>query len=194
MNLKLFSLKSMTLLCVAMLFVVAGVAQNDAKSTNEQERTPDVTIKLLNTSPSQENPDGKPAQVAKIAMGENDAVVKKEITITDATTPFLTVSEMPRYNDQENPIHVFVMQNARYPIELLKDRVQGIVVVQVIVEKDGSFSNPVVTSPVHPKLDAEALRLVSTVKGNFTPGRQNGEVVRCYFQIPVPFLLPQQAE
>lgn len=173
-----------------MLFVAVGIAQNDSKSKDAEDRSPDVTIKLLNTSPSQENPEGKPAQVAKISVTENSATVKKEITIANADDPFYTVSQMPVYNDRENPLHVQVIKAARYPVELLKDKVQGIVIVQVIVEKDGSFTNPIVISPVHPKLDEEALRVVSKLDNNFTPGNQNGEVVRCFFQIPVPFLLP----
>ena len=192
MNSKLFSLKSITLLCIAMLFVAAGMAQNDSKSKDAEEKTPDVTIKLLNTSPSQENPEGKPAQVAKISFAENEATVKKEITIANAEDPFFTVTEMPVYNDRENPLLVQVIKNARYPAELLKDKVEGIVVVQIIVEKDGSFTNPKVISSVHPKLDEEALRVVSALDNTFTPGKQNGETVRCFFQIPVPFLLPQR--
>ena len=190
MNSKLFSFKSIALFCVAMLFVAAGVAQNKSTATTEEQKTPDVTIKLLNTSPSQCNPDGTPAQAAKISFAENDATVKKEIEIVKADDPFFTVSQMPVYNDKQNPIHLQVQKLARYPAELLKDRVEGIVIVQVIIEKDGSITNPQVISSVHPKLDAEALRAVSKLDNNFTPGKQNGEVVRCYFQIPVAFLLP----
>jgi len=192
MNSKLFSFKSIALFCVAMLFVAAGVAQNKSTATNEEEKTPDVTIKLSNTSPSQCNPDGTPAQAAKISFAENDATVSKEIGINNPDDPFLTVSEMPVYNDRENPLHVQVMKTARYPAELLKDKVEGIVIVQIIVEKDGSFTNPTVISSVHPKLDEAALLAVSKLDNNFTPGKHKGEVVRCYFQIPVPFLLPKK--
>jgi len=194
MNSKLFSFKSITLFCVAMLFVAAGVAQNKSTTTKEEEKTPDVTIKLLNTSPSQCNPDGTPAQAAKISVLENSDAVKKEIEINNADDPFLTVSEMPVYNDKENPLYVQVMKNARYPAELLKDKVEGIVIVQIIVEKDGSFTNPKVISSVHPKLDKVALDAVSKLDNTFTPGKHKGEEVRCYFQIPVPFLLPKPQE
>ena len=191
MNSKLFSFKSIALLCVAMLFVVAGVAQNKS-TTTEEEKTPDVTIKLLNTSPSQCNPDGTPAQAAKISFAESSATVKKEVEINNPDDPFLTVAEMPVYNDRENPLQVQVIKHARYPAELLKDKVEGIVIVQVIVEKDGSFTNPKVISSVHPKLDEAALNAVSKLDNTFTPGKHNGEVVRCYVQIPVPFLLPKK--
>jgi|GEM_PF-2045125 len=193
MNSKLFSFKSIALFAIAMLFVAAGVAQNQSTTVKEEEKTPDVTIKLLNTSPSQENPDGNPAQVAKISV-ESSAAVKKEIEINEPGDPFLTVAEMPVYNDRENPLFVQVMKNVRYPAELLKDKVEGIVIVQIIVEKDGSFTNPKVISSVHPKLDKIALEAIAKLDNTFTPGKNNGEVVRCYFQIPVPFLLPKPQE
>jgi len=192
MNSKLLSLKSMTLLCIAMLFATAGMAQNDSKSKDAEEKNPDVTIKLINTSPSQENPDGKPAQVAEISIAENSETLKKGITIANADDPFLTVTEMPVYNDKENPYLIQVIKAARYPVELLQDRVEGIVIVQIIVEKDGSITNPKVISSVHPKLDEEALRAVSLLDNTFTPGKQNGEAVRCFLQIPVPFILPKK--
>ena len=194
MNLKLFSFKSIALFCVAMLFVVAGVAQNKSTAKKEEKKTPDVTIKLENTSPSQENPDGIPAQTAKISFAESSATVKKEIEIKKADDPFFTVSQMPVYNDRITPLHLKVLEFARYPAELLKDKVQGIVIVQVVVEKDGTFRTvePKVISSVHPKLDAEALKAVSKLDNNFIPGKHNGEAVRCYFQIPVAFLLPDK--
>jgi len=188
MKSKHFSLKTLPLFALAMMIVATGVAQSKSTSTQAQEKAPDVTINLVNDAPTQENPDGTPKQTAKISFSDKPETVTKESAIADCKEPFYSVSEMPKYNDKENPLHVQVMRAAKYPAELLKDKVEGIVIVQVVVEKDGTFTNPTVISSVHPKLDAEALRVVRDLKNTFTPGKQNGEVVRCYYQIPVPFL------
>jgi protein TonB len=207
MKSKPFTFKSIALFAFAMLFMVAGVAQDkkavkntdparnatikEQKTTQkgDEEKAPDVVVDLTNLAPTQENPDGKPVQAAKISFSQSSATVKEKTDLT-AGEPFFTVSQMPVYNDQQNPLQLQVTKNARYPAELLKDKVQGIVIVQIIVEKDGSFTNPTVISSVHPKLDEQALIAVSKLDKDFTPGKENGEVVRCYYQIPVAFLLP----
>ncbi|MCL2289835.1 MAG: energy transducer TonB [Bacteroidetes bacterium] len=191
MNSKLFSFKSIALLGVALLYMATGVAQNNPKSTNEEQRPPDLIINLTNIVPTQENPEGTPVQAVKMEFTANGSVVQREVEITDANSPFMAPSEPPIYIDGRRGFIDQIASATRYPASLLKDKVQGIVVVQVIVEKDGSFNSPTVIAPVHPKLDEEALRVVSTLK-SFNPGKNNGEVVRSYTQIPVPFLLSQK--
>jgi len=167
--------------------MATGVAQNNQKSTKEEEKTPDLIINLTNVAPTQANPDGKPTQAVKMDRMEHGSTVTKEVEVDGTNAPFLAVSQMPTYIDGRRDMAEQIAQAARYPAELLKENVQGIVIVQVVVEKDGSFTNPKVIAPVHPKLDEEALRVVSTLK-SFNPGINNGEVVRCFFQVPVPFL------
>jgi protein TonB len=204
MKSKLFSLKTVTLLVLAMMFLATGVAQPkndkvvkaeafDAKANDkqaEEKKIPDVVIKLENLAPTQEKPTATPVQAAKISFSESNATVNVESDLSKEDAPYYTVTQMPVYNDKTSPLHLQVTQKARYPAELLKDKVQGIVIVQVIVEKDGSFTNAKVISSVHPKLDEEALKAVAKLDKGFTPAKEKDEVVRCYYQIPVAFLLP----
>ncbi|MGM9852761.1 MAG: TonB family protein [Muribaculaceae bacterium] len=56
----------------------------------------------------------------------------------------------------------FLRDNIKYPEEASKNNIGGgCVVVQFIVEADGSVSNIEIVSSVHPAPDAEALRVVS---------------------------------
>ena len=57
-----------------------------------------------------------------------------------------------------------------------------------IVNKNGDAEEPVILKGVHPLLDAEALRVVSRLKG-FTPGSQGGTPVDVYYMVPVTFSL-----
>jgi TonB family protein len=62
----------------------------------------------------------------------------------------------------------------------------GRVVVQFIVEKDGSISNPKIRKSVTPKLDAEAIRLVKAMP-KWKPGKEKGKPVRVKYSIPMTF-------
>jgi protein TonB len=62
----------------------------------------------------------------------------------------------------------------------------GRCVVQFIVEKDGSISNPKIIKSVTPKLDAEAIRLVKAMP-KWMPGKEKGKPVRVKYSIPMTF-------
>ena len=188
MKSKLFSLKSIALFGIAMLFVANGVCQNN--STTDEKKSPDVIIKSTNVSPTAEQPYEKAVQSSEISIQDN-STTNNQIEIIDDSTPYYTVNEMPAYIEGKNALPNYVSRTAKYPFEAGKDKAEGVVIVQIIVEKDGSISNPTVITSVHPKLDEEALRVVGTLKG-FTPGKQNGEPVRCYYNIPVPFVLQKR--
>ena len=90
----------------------------------------------------------------------------------------------------------FLQQNIKYPKEAQEQGKQGRVIVQFVVNKDGSISNDSVVRSVDPQLDAEALRVVRSMP-NWTPGKQRGKEVRVRFTLPVTFHLngdaPKQA-
>ena len=64
------------------------------------------------------------------------------------------------------------------------------VMVKVVVEKDGSISNPeVLRSSNNDKVDAYALKVVMERLPKFTePGKQRGKPVRTSFTVPVSFV------
>ena len=82
----------------------------------------------------------------------------------------------------------FLQTNIRYPKEAQERGIQGRVVVQFVVNKDGSICDEHVVRSVDPQLDAEALRVVRSMP-NWEPGKQRGEKVRVRFTLPVTFRL-----
>jgi protein TonB len=82
----------------------------------------------------------------------------------------------------------FLQRNVKYPKEAQEQGKQGRVVVQFVVNKDGSITDAKIVKSVDPQLDAEALRVVNAMP-NWTPGKQRGKEVRTYFTIPVTFRL-----
>jgi protein TonB len=189
MKLKLFSLKTLALFGIATMFLMAnGFAQKyTTTNVDTKSKAPDVVVDLKNVAPAENNPDGKIVQEVKVTSTSKSYDNQIEVDMDDPNFVYYKVSEMPKYEGGNSELPLYVMQNARYPVEAYKDKAEGIVVVQFIVEKDGSISNSKVIAPVHPLLDKEALHVVSTLK-KFTPGKENGVPVRCFIAVPIPFI------
>ena len=101
---------------------------------------------------------------------------------------FQVVEEQPMFPGGMQELMTFLQANIRYPKEAQERGLQGRVVVQFVVNKDGSICDEHVVRSVDPQLDAEALRVVRSMP-NWTPGKQRGEAVRVRFTIPVTFRL-----
>lgn len=93
------------------------------------------------------------------------------------------------YLGGEEALFKFLRDNIKYPEEASKNNIGGCVVVQFIVEADGSVSNIEIVSNVHPALDAEALRVVSLMPkwNSFDDGPRG----ICY-RLPLYFKQPTQ--
>lgn len=102
---------------------------------------------------------------------------------------FDVVEEMPVFPGGMSALMQFLGQNIKYPEDAQKLNKQGRVVASFVIEKDGSVSNAVVNRNVWPSLDAEALRVIRAMP-KWTPGKQNGKVVRVKYTIPINFSIP----
>lgn len=99
---------------------------------------------------------------------------------------FDVVEQMPEFPGGMEALVKYMAENMKYPEDAKKQLVEGRVLVQFIVETDGSVSNTEVLKRVFPSLDAEALRVISGMP-KWIPGKQNGKVVRVKYTIPVSF-------
>ena len=79
-------------------------------------------------------------------------------------------------------------KNIKYPTISQENGVQGRVIVQFVINRDGSIVDAKVVRGVDPYLDKEALRVVNLMP-KWTPGKQRGKAVRCQFTLPVQFRL-----
>ena len=82
----------------------------------------------------------------------------------------------------------WLQKNIKYPSIAAENGVQGRVIVQFVVNKDGSIVDPVVLRSVDPYLDKEAIRVVKSMP-KWKPGEQRGKPVRVKFTLPVMFKL-----
>lgn len=123
-----------------------------------------------------------------------EQVVKKEKTSDDVVS-YYDCDQRPYFLNSPDPdrfLQKWVYQYLKYPKESLRNGVQGRVMVQFIINKDGSVSDVEVVKSVSPELDAEAVKVVSA-SPKWTPGRVNGNKVRTSIVIPVEFRLEKKA-
>jgi protein TonB len=103
-------------------------------------------------------------------------------------TPFDVVEQMPEFPGGQEAMMKYLSESVKYPKEASKDGIQGRVVVQFVVEKDGSISEVEVIKKVNEHLDAEAVRVVNAMP-KWKPGKQKGENVRVKYTLPISFRL-----
>ena len=81
----------------------------------------------------------------------------------------------------------YLAKTIKYPVEAIKNKEQGKVIVQFILDKEGNPTDFKVSQSVTPLLDAEALRVIKLIK-KWKPGKlNNGESVRVRMTVPVFF-------
>lgn len=98
------------------------------------------------------------------------------------------VDEKPSFPDGESAMKSYLNSNVKYPDVAQENGVQGRVIVESIIEKDGSMSDVKVIRSVDPSLDREALRVVKAMP-KWTPAKLKGIPVRTKCTTPVVFRL-----
>jgi TonB family protein len=112
------------------------------------------------------------------------------------TEPYVVVEQMPMYPGGDVALLDFIKDNTRYPEEARAQKIEGRVIVRFVVSAEGRTEAISVIRGVHPLLDAEAIRVVSSFP-KFEPGMQGGKPVDVWYMCPVSFSLtktdtPQQ--
>lgn len=98
-----------------------------------------------------------------------------------------TYAEMPQ---DKQAISDFIYANLVYPPDALGSGISGMVMTKFIIEPDGTISNIQAERPLHPLHDAEAIRVVGLIPGQWVPATIDGQPVRSYFYTPVLFSDP----
>ena len=102
--------------------------------------------------------------------------------------PYNVVEDMPAFPGGMEAMIQFLSSNIQYPADAQKQKVDGRVLVNFVVEKDGSITEVKVVKPTFPSLDAEAIRVVKAMP-KWKPGYQRGQAVRVQFTMPINFSL-----
>jgi TonB family protein len=105
------------------------------------------------------------------------------------TLVFEVVEQKPSFQGgDENTFSSWVKEHTSYPPSAKEQGIQGRVMLSFIIDVDGSVQNVTVLRGVDPALDREAVRAVSSAP-KWTPGRQDGQIVKVRYNFPVTFQL-----
>lgn len=83
----------------------------------------------------------------------------------------------------ETGLMQYIGQNLRYA----KGLPGGLLIASFVVNPDSSVSDVAILKGLHPELEQESVRVIESMSGKWTPGRQNGKLVAVRFTLPIRF-------
>ena len=121
---------------------------------------------------------------------KNDAQQQTEVVAPQPVEEKVidVVEQFPSFPGGQGELMRYISSHLKYPPIAEENGIQGRVIVKFVVCANGSIKDVKVAKGVEPSLDAEAVRLISTMP-HWIPGKQNGVAVSTYYTVPVIFKL-----
>ena len=162
----------------------------DNEVNREDEILSQDEIEQTNKAFGQTNVDNGQDNRAQFQTAVDEVVVeKKEEKPKEVKEEIHTlVEQMPQFPGGDAALMKYLSSHINYPPMAAENNVQGKVILQFVVEKDGRVGEVKIARSVDKDLDKEAIRVVKSLP-KFTPGRQNGYPVRVWYTLPVNFKL-----
>lgn len=109
-------------------------------------------------------------------------------------TPFLVAETMPQFEGGNlMNFRAWAQAQIQYPAVALKNNISGRVVVEFVIEKDGSICNIKIVQSPDRSLSDETRRIL-TSSPKWTPARQQGKIVRVKFLLPIDFRIDKKVK
>ena len=186
---------------LAFMFVAFEWTQRDVKIDTSQA-VADVVFEeeIIPITETPEQAAPPPPEAPKVAelleIVDDKADIEETTTIinednqarVEVKTIFEVVENMPDFPGGQAALMQYLAKNIKYPTIAQENGTQGRVIVQFVVNRDGSIVDAKVVRSVDPYLDKEALRVINTMP-KWKPGMQRGKPVRVKFTVPVMFRL-----
>jgi len=134
------------------------------------------------------NTDKVIKEVDLASIDKTETLKEADIISDDEIAPFLVVEEMPMFPGGENTLFKFITESLKYPESAKANGIQGRVTVRFCVTEIGTVNKVTVLKGVNPDLDAEAIRVISSLP-QFKPGKQGGKPVPVWMLCPITFAL-----
>ncbi|MDE6294534.1 MAG: energy transducer TonB [Muribaculaceae bacterium] len=164
--------------------VDADKVKNEVMDMQEQKE--DNTARGVVNQEGADDADKFKAVQEQVVVKEPEPEVKHE-----PEKIFVAVEQPAEFPGGPQAMMKWLGNNIRYPESAQAEGISGRVVVKFVVEKDGSIGSPTIVKGVNRDLDQEALRVVKRMP-KWQPGKNNGQPVRSYFNLPVTFRLQNQ--
>jgi protein TonB len=158
--------------------------------------TPPVIKKDEEVRKEEKIPDQKELEDVVISTATVEGNTKEEVlTVVEAPSEvgevvedkiFTFVEQQPSFPGGESELNKFIKKNLKYPPAALRNGLEGLVVVQFVVNREGEISDVQVVKKLGGGTDEEAMRVVKMMP-KFAPAKQNGRPVSFRYTLPVRF-------
>jgi TonB family protein len=113
---------------------------------------------------------------------------KPDLDKPDKDGVYQVIEKMPQFPGGEKALLEFISHNLKYPVDAQEKGIQGRIIVRFVVTKTGKVENVEIVRGLHPSLDKEGVRVVSSLP-DWIPGEQKGEKVSVYYVLPITYRL-----
>ena len=165
------------------------IVEDDKVKKEDEIKTQDELKETETAFGQKDNKEGTEDRNVTRTLKE-EVVVEKPVEKKEEKKEeiFRSVEQMPQFPGGDAALMKYLSSHINYPPMAAENNVQGKVILQFVVEKDGKVGEVKVARSVDKDLDKEAIRVVKSLP-KFTPGRQNGQAVRVWYTLPVTFKL-----
>lgn len=188
------------LLMSTMQDMIAATKNSVLEQTPQEVKIPISSSKIVQGKRTSVDSEKKGIAVAEIKEHkEKESAELDEIVVVGYSSNekqdsendkkvFDVVEVPPVFAGGEKAMFEYLSKNIRYPVEAQKQKIQGRVVVQFVVNDEGKVSNAKIVYSIDTYLDAEALRIINAMP-DWTPGKQGGKNVSVRYVLPIQFKL-----
>ena len=162
------------------LFTVPDIVE-DTKAPDDKLMTPNKCLHDAQPGPGDITGDSLDITPV-IGTGKKTGIVT---TAENTDKPRIWVEQMPQFIGDMN---AYISGHLHYPELARSAGIDGKVLVEFVVNEDGSVSNAKIVTSIGGGCDEEALRMVSRMP-HWKPGKQNGMPVKVLFTLPIRFVL-----
>jgi protein TonB len=171
--------------------------------------TPPKIVPDKEVKPEEKPPEQEKLEDTKIGTVNQEGIKDEGITAPPVSDAGKGVVEAPKDNEDYDKTFTkveiesefpggsgawlrYLNKNLRYPDDAVNNEIQGTVIVQFIVDKEGNVSDVTpISGPDNGGLREEAVRVIKK-SGKWTPAVQNGRSVKSYKKQPIVFKLEAQ--
>ena len=159
------------------------------KPDNEVKEEPPTVQELKVADPGQKDIKGDPTADIRIdePVGNND---QKAVT-EDVNKVYDVVEVMPSFPGGNDKFLKYLGDNIKYPAVDRENNLQGRVVLQFVVERDGSLTDVKAVRGPSQAMQDEAVRVLKR-SPKWKAGIQNGRPVRAQYTVPINFTLGEE--
>lgn len=172
----------------AAIFKIAP--DEDVKPEDEVPKNEDLKEKVIGVANADGDPNGVDFEVPDGVKGGTGIIEAPKAAEKEKIHTFVEI--MPEFPGGEAALMKFLRNNTNYPSMASDNGISGTVFVKFVVDKNGEINNVMVEGAKKGGgLEEEAIRVVKKMP-KWKAGKQNGESVAVYFNLPINFKLADQ--